>query len=135
MALIQWNGRLSVGVAEIDLQHQRLVEMINKLDDAMQQGKGKDVLGEIINGLIEYSKTHFRTEEEYFDRFGYPHALSHKKEHAEFTKKVAEFKRAFDAETLALSIGVMYFLSNWLKNHIKDSDKKFGPVFNENGLK
>ena len=135
MALIQWNGRLSVGVAEIDLQHQRLVEMINKLDDAMQQGKGKDVLGEIINGLIEYSKTHFRTEEEYFDRFGYPYAFSHKKEHAEFTRKVAEFKEAFDAETLALSIGLMHFLSNWLKNHIKDSDKKYGLFFNENGLK
>ena len=135
MALIQWNDRLSVGVVEIDLQHQKLVEMINKLDDAMQLGKGKDVLGEIINGLIEYSKTHFRTEEDYFDRFGYPNALCHKKEHAEFTTKVAEFKKAFDAKTLALSIGVMYFLSNWLKNHIKNSDKQFGLFFNENGLK
>jgi hemerythrin len=40
MSLIQWNDRLSVHVAEIDGQHQKLVGMINDLNDAMRQGKG-----------------------------------------------------------------------------------------------
>jgi hemerythrin len=45
MALIQWNDSLSVNVVEIDKQHQKLVRMINELNDAMRQGKGKEALG------------------------------------------------------------------------------------------
>lgn len=135
MALVQWNDSFSVKVVEIDRQHQKLVGMINDLHDAMKQGKSKDVLDKIIKDLIGYAGTHFRTEEKYFDQFGYPDADSHKKEHSDFTKKVAEFKDGFDAGKLGLSIKVMNFLSNWLQNHIKVVDKKYGPFFNEKGLK
>jgi len=135
MAMIQWNNSLSVNVAEIDRQHQRLVEILNDLTDAMRQGKGKDILGKIISGLVSYAGTHFKTEEKYFDLFDYPEANSHKKEHADFTKKVVEFKAGFDSGKLGLSIEVMDFLSNWLQNHIKGVDKKYGPFFNDKGLK
>jgi hemerythrin len=135
MAFIEWKDSLSVGIKEIDLQHQKLIEMINNLHDAMHQGKGKDVLGEIIKGLVGYADTHFLTEEKYFDQFGYPDTGSHKKEHSAFTQKIAEFKVGFDAGKLALSITVMDFLSSWLRNHIKVVDKKYGPFFNEKGLK
>jgi len=134
MALIQWDKSFSVNVAEIDKQHLGLVEMINELNEAMRQGKGKDVLGKIISGLVNYTVTHFETEEKYFDQFGYASAFSHKKEHTDFTKKVAEFKSGFDSGKLMLSIEVMDFLSTWLQNHIKGSDMKYGPFFNEKGL-
>jgi hemerythrin len=135
MTLIQWNDGFSVNVVEIDRQHQQLIGMINDLDDAMRQGKGKAILGKIINGLASYTATHFRTEESYFDKFGYPEADSHKKVHSDFVKKVSEFKDEFEKGNIALSIQVMDFLSNWLQNHIKGIDKKYGPFFNEKGLK
>ena len=34
MSLIQWDDSYSVGVAELDAQHQRLIQMINELNDA-----------------------------------------------------------------------------------------------------
>lgn len=135
MALIQWNDSFSVNVVEIDKQHQKLVEMINALNDAMSQGKGKNVLGNIINELIAYAGTHFKTEEKYFDQFGYPDADRHKKEHSDFTRKVAEFRDGFIAGKFGLSVEVMKFLSDWLQNHIKGVDRKYGPFFNEKGLK
>lgn len=135
MALIQWNDSFSVKVAEIDRQHQKLVSMINDLSDAMKQGKGKDVLGNIISGLVSYTATHFKTEEKYFDQFGYPETDSHKKEHAAFVKKVTDFKDGFEKGKLGLSIKVMNFLSDWLKNHIKKTDMKYSQFFNEKGLK
>jgi hemerythrin len=135
MALIQWNDTFSVKVAEIDQQHQKLVSMINELNDAMKQGKGKDALSKIINGLVSYTVTHFNTEEKYFARFGYPETDSHKKEHAAFVKKVSEFKDGFEKGKISLSIEVMNFLSDWLKNHINGTDKKYSQFFNEKGLK
>lgn len=135
MTLIQWNDNFSVNVAEIDRQHQKLVAMINELHNAMRERKARDVLGRIIDGLIQYTATHFATEEKYFDRFNYPGATAHKKEHNDFVKKVKEFQQGFDEGRILLSMDVMNFLQDWLVTHIQGSDKKFGPFFNDNGLK
>ena len=135
MALIKWDDSFSVKVAEIDRQHQKLISMINELNDAMKQGKGKDILGKIVNGLISYTATHFKTEENYFERFGYPDADQHKKEHIAFVQKVSDFKNGFEKGKLSLSIEVMNFLSDWLQNHIKGTDKKYSQFFNGKGLK
>lgn len=135
MALIQWDNSLSVNIVEIDRQHQKLVGMINELDDAMRQGKGKDALGKIVNGLVAYAGTHFKTEENYFDRFGYPDTNNHKKEHSAFTAKVSKFKDGFTKGEFGLSIEVMNFMSDWLRGHIKGADKKYAPFFIANGLK
>lgn len=135
MALITWDNSFSVNVAEIDGQHQKLISMINDLHEAMKQGKGKEVTEKIINSLFNYTATHFQTEERYFDRFGYPETESHKQEHAAFVQKVSNFKDEFAKGKLGLSVEIMSFLSNWLQNHIKHSDKKYSQIFNENGLK
>ena len=79
MALIQWGDSLSVNIVEIDIQHQKLVGMINDLNDAMLQRKGKDILGKILNGLMAYATVHFATEERYFTRFAYSETDSHQK--------------------------------------------------------
>jgi hemerythrin len=135
MALIEWSGNYSVSVNEIDLQHQKLIGMINELNDAMARGKGKDVLGNIISGLINYTASHFAMEEKYFDKYKYPAAPSHKKEHADFVQKVTQFQDGFNKGSLSLTLEVMSFLKDWLVKHIQGTDKKYGPFFNEKGLK
>ncbi len=135
MALIQWDSSLSVNVAEIDKEHERLVAMINELNDAMRQGKGRETMAAIIGNLFNYAGNHFMTEEKYFDKFKYPATASHKLEHSRFVKKVSEFKNGFDSGQVALSIEVMNFLKDWLKDHIQVTDKRYAPFFNEKGLK
>ncbi len=135
MALIKWNDGLSVDVAMIDKQHQKLIDMINELHDAMRQGKGSAVLGRILNGLISYTDSHFKTEEKYFDQFGYPDTEAHKKAHEAFVRKVSDFRDGFEQGRTGLSIEIMNFLSDWLRQHIQGVDKKYGPFFNEHGLK
>jgi hemerythrin len=135
MALIKWDDSFSVNLGEIDGQHQKLIEMINDLHDAMKHGRSKDVLYKIINSLIDYAGYHFRTEEKYFDKFGYPDAKSHKEEHLHFTNKVAEFKDGFALGKIGLSMELLDFLTQWLQTHVKIVDKKYIPFFSEKGLK
>jgi hemerythrin-like metal-binding protein len=135
MDLFQWDDSLKVNVSEIDGQHRKLVALINNLNDSMKQGKGKEVMGGIIGELVAYAGSHFATEERYFEKFKYPAAASHKREHADFVKKVSEFKSGFDSGRLSVTIEVMSFLKDWLKGHIQGTDKKYGPFFNANGLK
>lgn len=134
MAFFVWNDSYSVGVREIDGQHKILVNMLNELYDAMQSGKSNDILGGIILKLVNYTKTHFATEERYFERFGYPETLAHKKEHEKFTQKVLAFKGDFDSGKTALTVGITSFLKDWLVSHIQVIDKKYGPFFNSKGL-
>lgn len=135
MVLFVWDAaKYSVGIKEIDGQHKILVDMLNELYDAMQSGKSHDVLGGIILKLVNYTKTHFSTEEKYFDRFGYPDTFSHKKEHEKFTQKVLAFKNDFDSGKTALTVGITSFLKDWLSSHIQGIDKKYAPFLNSKGL-
>jgi len=134
MAPIEWNSTLSVDVEEIDRQHQMFIALINELNDAMRQGKGKDVLEGIVKKLDYYATSHFLTEENYFALFGYPEAESHKKQHAYFIEKTSAIKHDLSERKPALSIDVMNFLSKWLKDHIMNTDKKYSAFFRENGV-
>jgi len=68
-------------------------------------------------------------------KFGYIETKEHGWQHTNFKRKVMEFQDKFEQTPLVLSIEVMFFLSDWLKNHIQGSDKKFSACFNSNGLK
>ena len=134
MALFVWDTKYSVGVRELDSQHKVLVDLLNELFDAMQAGKTNDILGKIIKKLVDYTKTHFATEERYMQQYSYPDLASQKKEHEAFTAKVLAFQEQFDSGRMALSVSVTSFLKDWLVQHISGSDKKYGPFFNSKGL-
>jgi len=134
MQLMEWNDNLSVDIAEIDQQHQKLIAYINDLNAAMLEGKGKEVLGTILDGLTNYTVSHFSVEEKYFDQFQYNGTAAHKLEHQNFVQKVSEFKQGFDEDRLMLSMEIMAFLKDWITNHIMGSDKKYTQCFKDNGL-
>ncbi len=134
MVFMYWSDELSANVEEIDLQHQRLLAMLNDLHTAMMERRGNEVLGKIIDGLAEYTVYHFSTEEELFDRYKYPDAEIHKAQHAAFVERVSDFRNRFAREEAILSIEVLDFLAGWVKNHIRGSDREFGPFLNDRGV-
>ncbi|HBF34086.1 TPA: hemerythrin [Candidatus Sumerlaeota bacterium] len=135
MPMIEWSSTLSVNVKEVDDQHKKLFNLINKLNDAMLQRRAKEEMGHVISELLQYTVIHFSLEEGYFDKFGYPDAPAHKAEHVHFIAEVKKFKNDFESGKLGLSIEIMTFLNDWLKKHIMGVDKKYTAFFNEKGLK
>ena len=134
MALITWADKYSVNVNEIDEQHKKLVGFLNNLHDAMLNGKSKDMILNIIDDMSEYTVYHFSTEEKYMSEFDYPDYSTHKKEHDEFVNKVLEYRKDYETEKVGLNFEIMNFLNRWIEKHIQISDKKYGPLFNENGV-
>jgi hemerythrin len=135
MPLMTWTEKLSVGVAALDDDHKKLVAMVNELYDAMQAGHGRDSLGRILDGLVQYTKMHFAREEKFFAQTGYPAAGPHKHEHEALTRQVLEVQKKYAAGAVAtLSLDVMHFLKNWLVNHIQGSDQKYRPHLNQHGI-
>lgn len=134
MSLITWTPSLSVGVAEMDEQHKKLVKMINDLHDAMKAGKGKETLSRILSELASYTRTHFSAEEGHMARFKYADLASHKAAHAELIKKLGDVQKAQN-EGQNVTLDVMKFLNSWLTDHIIGTDKKYAALFNQNGMK
>ncbi len=134
MPLFQWSQDMSVNITEIDNQHKKLVDLINLLHDSMKSGKGKDVLGKLLNELTDYTVNHFGTEEKLFQKYGYPEYARHKKDHDDLTKQVIDIKTKLEGGATILTVEVMNFLKDWLNNHILHADKKYTAFLNAKGV-
>ncbi len=136
MPLMEWHETLSVGVSIIDDEHKMIVEMLNELYDAMLARHSEEALGKVLDGLVAYTASHFKHEEALFAKTGYSAAAEHKIEHADLIKQVLDVQKKYqEGPTATLSTEVLKFLRKWLLTHIHDSDKKYGPHLNANGIK
>jgi len=123
MAYMKWTSDLNTGIPVIDHQHQRIVEYINQLHDALEKNDRSQV-GLVLEQTVEYTLSHFTFEEDLQEEAGYPFAHAHKKVHQLFCRKLAEFQERFE---LGEDIGrpLLTQLRTWLINHIKRDDADY----------
>ena len=129
--LIPWNQKLVLGIPAIDDQHKELVRLINSLYGAMKIKAGASEAGKVLDELSRYTSYHFKFEENLFDKFHYPATAEHKKAHQELVAKVVHFQQEFHQGRAGLSMDLMYFLTDWLKQHILQTDKAYTPFFKD----
>jgi methyl-accepting chemotaxis protein len=132
--LITWNDSIKVNVSQFDRQHKNLVEMINKLHRAMKTGQAGSAIKGILTELVDYTKTHFRAEEDLMRRHGFEGLAKQEKQHQALMEKVAATQEKIAAGNAMLSMEVMDFLKKWLVHHIQGEDKQYGPFFNAKGI-
>jgi len=123
---IEWDDDFSVSVPLMDEQHKKLITMINDLFQRCVSGNTSTNLtfAMAVKDAAEYAKAHFRIEEEYLEKIGYPGLADQKREHATFMAEVlATFEKYKKGEAMPLHL--VNFLKKWLLNHIAVSDKKY----------
>jgi len=96
MAVLVWVPELDTGIAEIDKQHKRIVDYINRLYE-LRTSHDRDALGEVIEEMLDYTVSHFVFEESLMENAGYMFSGPHKKVHELFTRRMSEMKARFDA--------------------------------------
>lgn len=126
MVFFPWKEEYKIGIEEIDSQHKGLISLINKLYQAMREGKGRYIVHEILKNLIEYTEKHFKTEEGWMEEYKYPGLQRHREEHESLKRKVQEMEENFMDAPPGFSIKLANFLKEWLHNHLLGSDKRFG---------
>jgi len=125
---IKWTPDLSVGVESIDEQHKTLLEKADQLFRAGQEGRAKEFIIELFDFLDDYTKKHFKDEEEYMKKIKYPQIEDQKKAHAAFIADLAKLKRDYNESggNIVLIINANKMMLNWLTQHIRNMDKKIG---------
>ncbi len=133
MIEIAWDDSLSVGINLIDQQHQALIQKIAAIDEAIKERKGVGKVLQTLAFMTEYTDFHFSTEEKNMRKYEYPYTDAHIKQHEEFKQMLETLRYDFEEEgaTTKLSESIRTYLMNWLVNHIKGIDVKFGEFLRE----
>ena len=134
MNKIEWSEEFSVGISEIDNQHQQLITILNDLIEARNLEKNFNEISAIISKMVDYIGYHFGTEEKYMVRFQYAGLQSHRDEHRTFIQKVLDFRKQLSLENPTIHQDMLTFLQDWIRIHICETDKKYSQCFRVNGL-
>lgn len=134
---IVWQNEWATNIKTIDDQHKHFIGIVNRAYLFYEDKKNKKILGEILSDLLEYAKIHFSTEEGYFDDTDYPQASMHKNKHEKLIEKAISFSQRFKAEQdfSILVEDFLFFLKEWLDDHLIKIDHKYVPWLTEHGVK
>lgn len=135
MIFFTWQAAYLTHISEIDVQHQKLVALINALYSDLlgcQDNDQKRVfIIRTLEELIDYSFYHFVTEEELLLKYDYPQYEEHKREHEQFKLKIAQFMKEQESVERVLPFPIVVFLRDWLISHVLTTDKKYSAYLNE----
>ncbi len=132
--MIEWNEKYSLDVPEIDEDHKKLIDIINKAVLSKEHDDNPAELKEVLNEMRKYAQTHFGKEELYMIRFKYPEYQYHKEEHFNFITKIDAYENGLINADHGIASEILAYLSEWLINHIMKTDKKLVDCFRKNGL-
>ena len=122
---VVWSKGLATKIDDIDDQHKRLISIYNQLHEALRTGQGPEVMGHILESLVEYTATHFEFEEALFSNSDYPDTEQHKAQHATLLAQLDTLKERHTGGSPEVMADILVFLRNWLLNHIMRSDMDY----------
>lgn len=135
MPIIQWNESMCVGVKIIDKEHKHLVDIVNDLSDAIENGSGHTVLSVSLNNVVSFVNFHFKHEEELFSATAYPLKEEHIKEHKALYKKITVLQEKYMANpTNENMIEVFIFFKKLFMYHATEVDIGFAKYMQEAGF-
>jgi hemerythrin len=121
-------------VAQIDHEHKGLFSLAETLRQAHQAGKDREILGRLLNDLVDYTSYHFSHEEELMRRIGYPYHEDHGRQHEELRIKLQKIRMRWISGESGMTNEMMEFLVDWLRCHTTTSDRRIGSYMRKRGL-
>ena len=124
---IEWQEEYSVGVKELDDQHQNLLNIINSLLLEKQEKITGDKLSDTISSMIHHAYVHFATEERYMEQVNFPDLKQHVLEHVSFILKTLELSLKVKEGTINNQLELLNYLKEWYASHVLGADRLYIP--------
>lgn len=119
--------KYSIGIPEMDAQHARWIELIERFRaaaaDHLLDPQGLDAACHALEQLLAYTKHHFASEERLIAEYGYPDLEPHRRRHRELEADVARLLdeiREHRTRTTPLKLNLL--ITIWLMEHIMSED-------------
>lgn len=124
----RFESRFLVGIEQIDREHRQLFEIAGKVYDGLgtSDADAKDAARDAITQLLDYTATHFASEEALMEAAAYPGLEEHRKLHRHLLSQAHDMEMRAEFDEQYVPVELSHFLYNWLVEHIHANDKKFG---------
>lgn len=133
---LTWNESLHcVGIAAIDEQHREIIERVNLIADAVDQGNRHEAVQEMMDDLVLFACGHFVLEEKLMAEYGFPGLEEHVEEHIGLLQQLNNLSIALRTPNPTKAALVLAFITDWAELHILQSDKEIGDFLAKKGLK
>ncbi len=134
MEIIIWRDEFSVGVAAMDLQHKKLLGMINRLIAEQKMLTDRKTIADLLTNMTDYADEHFRAEEFLMAEYAYDRKTEQEAQHKAFIEKTQSFCSAGNVGPNILSEALLDYLGTWLIGHILTEDMQYKNFFISKGL-
>lgn len=130
-AWMPWDASYELGISTIDEQHRHLVFLCNKFRAELMNHSSSESVGwqtalsEALRETVQYTKTHFSTEEKLMQASNYPSFEYHRHCHQEFVETITHILESFQAATLQTAFEFATYLKEWVLTHIAYEDRQF----------
>ncbi|MCF0149318.1 MAG: hemerythrin family protein [Clostridium sp.] len=126
--MIEWKDKYKTGIELVDEQHKELFRLFNKTYKLYYNEFLIDKYDQIIaavEGLKEYTKYHFKAEEEYMVSIRYNKFFEHKLNHDDFIRKIEAIDyNIIDNNQQSQLLEILKYVSNWIIDHVVTVDKE-----------
>lgn len=139
MESFRWGPNFQTGIRDVDNQHCKLVESINRFGSQLAENAiaNGDIEG-LLQELVDYAQKHFQDEENMMVRYALDkrHYDRHIEEHKAFIYDVSCMCRQYREGDIGDGKSLLEFLIHWLAYHILGCDKNMARqmVAIENGV-
>lgn len=131
-----WDEGCQVGIQKLDDQHKGLFLTLNKLYDILMSHGDSALVDKELTNLMLQTRKHFKTEEQFMLKHGYPGYQMHKVMHELLLQQLEDVltlgSNDFEQPWIE-RLEQADFLHAWLVAHILDEDKKIGAFLKING--
>jgi len=125
-SVVDWSDQFATGLDDVDSQHQKLFEVINKLGRLQACDSASDMLIAAYDELKNYTLYHFQHEEELMNAWPMIEAnkIAHLKAHRGFIERIGKIDKLIVSHPSYVVDHLLAFLVKWLVHHILDVDKR-----------
>lgn len=129
MSLIKWRDEFSVGVPEVDYEHQELIELINDLHRSVQEGVTRDQVVARLGEIFAQIAAHFVLEEKVMQETRYRAFPEHKTDHEALLDDLRDIMDEVEDDGEFNEAQLTSDLDRWFSEHFRTHDAKLHQAF------
>ena len=125
MALIDWKPEFSVGIDDVDQEHQELIALINALHERLSGDSTAEEISAFLGEVDAQIAAHFALEEWTMRELNYDQYEDHKADHDRLLEQIRDIADAFEAGVYMDYSGRLgYHLKHWFSEHFRTRDAR-----------
>jgi len=124
------NPKYRIGIPEMDAQHARWIQLIETFrasaENHLRDAQGIAAARQALHALLEYTHSHFASEEALLAEYKYPQLDEHREMHDKLTAEIDGLLGHLDNRKASIApLKLNLLVTVWLFEHIMEHDKAY----------